>query len=130
MFLYKHFVDPTVSNETDDIVRNLRHVLGTRRDTGYFVPSFGLSGSGVRQGDELFVRLMEQVAENIRNNEPRVEIVGKLKEVYNDDASGARIIAKMRSLTTGEIIQMTIHVAHREFEFEVLPPDALTRKSK
>jgi len=130
MFLYKHFVDPTLSDETEDVVRNLRHVLGTRRGTGYFVKSFGLSGSGYRQGDELFVRLMDEVAENIRLHEPRVELIGKIKEVHNDDATGARIIATMRCLGTGEIVRMTVHVTDRDFEFEILPPDALTRKSK
>jgi hypothetical protein len=130
MFLYKHFVDPTLTNEAEDIVRNLRHVLGSRRGTGYFVDSFGLSGSGYRQGDELFVRLMDEVAENIQRNEPRVEVVGKIKEVHDDDATGARIIATMRCISTGEIVRMTVHVTHREFEFEILPPDALARKNK
>lgn len=130
MFLYKHFVDPTVTNETEDIVRNLRHVLGTRRGTGYFVSSFGLTGSGVRQGDELFVRLMDEVAENVRLHEPRVELIGKIKEIHDDDAQGARLVATMRCRNSREIVRMTIHVTHRVFDFEVLPPDAVKDKAK
>ena len=130
MFLYKHFVDPTVTNETEDIVRNLLHVLGTRRGTGYFVDSFGLTGAGVRQGDELFVRLMAEVAENVRLYEPRVELVGKIKEIHDDDAQGARLVATMRCRNSGEIVRMTVHVAQRVFDFEVLPADAAKVNAK
>jgi hypothetical protein len=130
MFLYKHFVDPTVSNETEDVVRNLRHVLGTRRGTGYFVPSFGLIGAGRRQGDETLVMLMDQMAENVRLYEPRVELVGKIKELHDDHGQGARLVATMRCLHSGDIVRMTLHVTHRTFEFEVLPPDALKVKAK
>lgn len=130
MFLYKHFVDPTLTNETEDIVRNLRHVLGTRQGSGYFVSSFGLTGAGVRQGDELFVRLMDEVAENIRLHEPRVDLIGKIKEVHDNDAKGARLLATMRSRKSGEIVRMTIHVTQRAFDFEVLPPNAVKSNPK
>lgn len=130
MFLYKHFVDPTAFHETEDIVRNLRHVLTSRRGTGYFLASFGLTGAGVRQGDELLVRLMDEVAENVRLYEPRVELMGKIKEIHDDDARGARLVARMRCRHSGEIVRMTIHVHNRDIEFEVLPPDAGKAKSK
>jgi phage baseplate assembly protein W len=130
MFLYKHFVDPTVSSEAEDVVRNLRHVLGTRRGTGYFLPSFGLTGPGQRQGDEMLVKLMDEIAENLKLNEPRVELVGKIKESHDDDAKGARIWAMMRCRNSGELVRMTVHVTHRAFEFEILPPDAVKGKTK
>ncbi|MBK9265469.1 MAG: hypothetical protein IPM54_37495 [Polyangiaceae bacterium] len=111
-------------------MRNLRHVLGTRRGTGSFVPSFGLTGPGPRQGDEMLVRLMDEVAENLRLYEPRVELVGKIKEVHDNDGTGARILATMRCIESGNIVRMTIHVTQRGFEFEILPPDALKGKTK
>ena len=46
MFLYKHFVGGDRLSEMDDVVRNLNHVLRSKRETGYFLRNFGLNEVG------------------------------------------------------------------------------------
>jgi phage baseplate assembly protein W len=84
----------------------------------------------VRQGDELFVKLMDEVAENVRLYEPRVDLIGKIKEMHDDEGKGARLLATMRCRHSGEVLRMTIHVTKRAFDFEILPPETVKGKTK
>jgi len=130
MFLYKHFIDPTISDETEDVVRNLGHIFAARRGTGYFIPSFGLTGPGRRKGDEMLVLLMQEIEENIRLYEPRVELVGKIKEFHDNKAKSAKLVTTMRCLGSQEIVRMTANVSTQKVDFEILPPDAVKGSSK
>ncbi len=56
MFLYKNFIDGKDISEVDDIVRNLGHVLRTKRGAGYFLSNFGLSDAGYRTPEEMITR--------------------------------------------------------------------------
>lgn len=125
MFLYKHFVNPGVSDEAEDVVRNLGHIFAARRGTGYFLQSFGLTGPGRRQGDELLVKLIDEIQENLRLYEPRVEIIGKIREVHDNSGAGAKVIATMRCHVSQDIIRVTANVSTHQVTFEILPPGAI-----
>lgn len=117
MFLYKHFVSGVGTSELDDVVRNLRFVLGTKRGAGYFLRSFGLTDVGYRTQEEMVVRLTAEIEENIRLYEPRVELLG-IDEAYNDEGERARLEVKLRLRGTEERLSLVVDLATRTFDFQ------------
>lgn len=117
MFLYKHFVSGTGTSELEDVVRNLRFVLGTKRGAGYFLRSFGLTDIGYRTQEEMVVTLTAEIEENIRLYEPRVELLG-IDEAYNDAGERARLEVKLRLRDTEERLSLVVDLATRTFDFQ------------
>ena len=91
MFLYKHFVRGTELGEIEDIIRNLTHVLRTKRGTGYFLQNFGLSEVGFRTPEAMVTTLTAELRENIRLYEPRVEFVD-VDEDYDDEGRRSTLV--------------------------------------
>ncbi len=125
MFLYKHFIDAAVADEAEDVVRNLSHILAARRGTGYFLRTFGLTGPGHRQGDELLVKLIDEITENLAKYEPRVEIIGKIREIHDNSGGGAKVVATLRCRKSRDIVRLTANVSTHSVAFEILAPDAV-----
>ncbi|WP_437932527.1 GPW/gp25 family protein [Sorangium sp. So ce291] len=117
MFLYKHFMGGPSTSEVDDVVRNLRFVLGTKRGAGYFLRSFGLTDVGYRTQEEMVVTLIAEIEENVRLYEPRVELVG-IDEAYGDEGGRARLEVKLRLRGTEERLSLVVDLATRTFDFQ------------
>ncbi|EYF05018.1 GPW/gp25 family protein [Chondromyces apiculatus] len=122
MFLYKHFVGGSAVSEAEDVVRNLRHVLGTKRGAGYFLRSFGLTDVGYRTQEEMVVTLMTEIEENIRLYEPRVELVD-MDEGYDDDGGRAHLEVRLRLRSTEERLALVVDLATRTFDFRAETKD-------
>jgi phage baseplate assembly protein W len=115
MFLHKHFGNGASTSETDDVVRNLRFVLGTRRGAGYFIPSFGLTDIGGTQ-EQMIVMRMAEIEENLRLYEPRVELIG-MDEIYDDDSGSARLSVKLRLRGTEDRLELVVDLEAGTFDF-------------
>lgn len=115
MFLYKHFIGGDETSEIDDIIRNLGHVLRTKRGCGYFMPQFGLSDVGYRTPEELVTSLSAELTENIRLFEPRVSLVD-IDEVYDDDGRRVRLVANMKVRDAGEPLQIVVNLRDSSFD--------------
>ncbi|WP_437629878.1 GPW/gp25 family protein [Sorangium sp. So ce315] len=123
MFLYKHFVGGPDTREIDDVIRNLGHVLGTKRGAGYFLRSFGLTDVGYRTPEEMIVTLTAEIAENIRLYEPRVELLG-IDEAYDEDGGRARLEVKLKLRSSSERLRLVVDPAARTFAFQPDPRGA------
>lgn len=121
MFLYKHFVDPSATGEEEDILRNLGFVLSTKRGSGYFLPSFGLSDVTFRTPEEAVTQLTQEIEENVRLYEPRVELV-KVHEVYDDDGRKVRLVVALRRRDTKKPLQLVVDIEKGTFEFQASTP--------
>ena len=93
MFLYKHFVGGREVSETDDIIRNLGHILSSKRTCAYFLRSFGLTDTGFRTQSEMIQTMAEEITENVRLYEQRVELVEIDEEYVN---GRAKLIVNLR----------------------------------
>lgn len=122
MFLHKHFGDGGEISETDDIVRNLGHVLRTKRGCGYFLSSFGLSDAGYRTPEEMIMRLTAEIAENVRLYEPRVQMID-VDEEYDDGGNRARLVVRLRLRSKADKLGIVIDL--RTNTFDVRRLDAL-----
>ncbi len=122
MFLYKHFVGGPAMSESDDVMRNLRVVLGTKRGAGYFLRSFGLTDVGYRTQEEMVVTLTAEIEENIRLYEPRVELLD-IDEVYDDNGGRARLEVKLRLRGTEERLELVVDLATKTFDFRAAAKD-------
>src|SRR5262245_41858200 len=105
MFLYKHFVGGDHLSEMDDVIRNLNHVLRSKRETGYFLRNFGLNEVGFRTPEEMVTALTAELRENIRLYEPRVELID-IDEDYDDDGGRARLVVALRLRSAKEKLQI------------------------
>jgi phage baseplate assembly protein W len=117
MFLYKHFIGGPETTEMEDIMRNLSFVLKTKRGCGYFLPSFGLSDAGFRTLEETVVTLTEEIKENIRLYEPRVEVF-KVDEVYDDEGKRVRLVVNLKLRDASEKLRLVVDLAKRTFDIE------------
>jgi len=118
VFLNKHFGDPTITDDVEDIIRNLGYIFRTRRGSGYFRPTFGLTGPGHRTRDEMVLLLKGEIEENIRLYEPRVELMD-VAEVQDDKDGLPLIVAKMKILGTMLGLKLKAHLVSRVFRMEV-----------
>jgi len=117
MFLHKHFVGGPEGGLLDDVIRNLRHVLGTKRGHGSFLPSFGLTDVGYRTPEEMVVALTAEIEENIRLYEPRVELID-IDEEYEEGGRRARLIVHVRLREAGERLRLQFYVPEGRFDIE------------
>ena len=120
MFLYKHFVSGQEDSEIEDIVRNLNFVLKTKRGTGYFLESFGLSDVGFRTPEEMITTLTAELTENIRLYEPRVELVD-IDEEHDDEGHRVRLVVNLRMRSAADILQIVVDLKRNVFDVRVAP---------
>jgi phage baseplate assembly protein W len=119
MFLHKHFGDGRAVSEIDDVVRNLGHVLRTKRGCGYFLATFGLSDTGYRTPEEMITRLTAEIAENVRLYEPRVQMLD-VDEEYDDDGNRARLVVRLRLRTKDEKLGIVVDLRTNSFDVRPL----------
>jgi predicted component of type VI protein secretion system len=79
----------------EDIQRNLGYLLRAKRGAASFHPQFGLSETGFRTAEEMLVRLGEEIRENIRLFEPRIELID-IEEDYEAEGGRARLVVNCR----------------------------------
>ena len=115
MFLYKHFIGGSETKEIDDIVRNLTFVLKTKRGCGYFIQTFGLSDVGYRTPAEMVTALSDELEENIRQFEPRVELAG-IDEEHDDDGRRVRLVVSLRLRNADEKLKLVLDLKNNTFE--------------
>lgn len=120
MFLYKHFVGGNDLSELSDVIRNLNHVLRSKRETGYFLRNFGLSEVGFRTPEEMVTTLTAELRENIRLYEPRVEVID-VDEDYDDDGGRARLVVLLRLRGAKERLEIVFDL--RKNSFDVRPAE-------
>jgi phage baseplate assembly protein W len=107
MFLHKYFGDGSPMTELDDIKQNLLNVLRTRRGTGYFLQNFGLTKIGFRTAEEMVSVLSEEITENVKLYEPRVDLL-QIEEDYADDGTRASLIVHLRRRDTQERLNVVV----------------------
>ena len=125
MFLYKHFVGGDRLSEMDDVIRNLNHVLRSKRETGYFLRNFGLNEIGFRTPEEMVTTLTAELRENIRLYEPRVELVD-IDEDYDDDGARARLVVELRLRSAKEKLKIVFDL--QKNTLDVLPVEDPRRR--
>ena len=113
MFLYKHFVGGRAVSEMDDIVRNLGFIFTTKRGCGYFLRSFGLTDTGFRTQAEMIQTMAEEIRENVRLYEQRVELVDIEEEYLR---GRGRLIVNLRVRDRQEKLTLTVNLADRSFD--------------
>jgi phage baseplate assembly protein W len=115
MFIAKHFLN-IPPDESDDIRRNLKLILSTKRGTGYFLKNFGLSDVVFRTPEETVTVLTEELKENIRLFEPRVRLV-KINEEYDDDGQRVTLVVLLERIDTRAPIRLSVDLKHGSFDF-------------
>lgn len=85
----------------EDVQRNLGYLLRAKRGAASFHPQFGLSETGFRTAEEMLVRLGEEIRENIRLFEPRIELID-IEEDYDTADGRARLVVNCRLKDTQE----------------------------
>lgn len=93
-FLYRKFLGGT-ETLIEDVARNLGYILTSKRGAAAFLPSFGLTSTGFRTSEEMVNTFREEVLENIRLYEPRVEVL-RVEEEYDDDTGRPRLALTIR----------------------------------
>ncbi len=116
MFLYKNFVGGGGTSEVEDVIRNLRFILGTKRGAGYFLKTFGLTDVGYRTQEEMVVTLMAEIEENIRLYEPRVELI-EIDEEHDEEGGRAGLKVNLRLRSTEEQVRLVVDLGKRTFDF-------------
>lgn len=99
-FLHRKFGGGGPETELEDVMRNLRYVLGSKRGSGSFLPKFGLTETGFRTPDEMVVALSREIRETVGLYEPRVEI-DDIDELYEKDGS-VKLEVRCRVLDSAE----------------------------
>ncbi|MEI7892397.1 MAG: GPW/gp25 family protein [Myxococcales bacterium] len=120
MFLYKHFVDGKVTSEIDDIVRNLTNVFGTKRGTGSFLATFGLSDTGFRTPEEMVRIVSAEIVENVRLYEPRVQLI-EVDEDFDDNGKRSRLVVQLRLRKTTDRVQIVVDLQGRQIDVKASP---------
>jgi phage baseplate assembly protein W len=123
MFLRKHFLGRKTQTvtEIEDIVENLGNVLRTKRGSGYFLESFGLSDVGYRTPEEMITNLTAEIRENVRLYEPRVELVD-VDDEYDDDGNRARLVIQLKLRSKDERLGLVIDLKGKKFDIRHIPP--------
>ena len=115
MFLRKHFLDGETLSVLDDVMQNLRWIFGTRRGSGYFLEDFGMSDAGFRTPAEKVVSLTEEIRQNIRLYEPRVEVID-VDEDWDDAGKQSKLTVRLRLRDNKEKLEVVVDMAQRSFD--------------
>ncbi len=120
MFLYKHFIGGKATSEIDDIVRNLTNVFGTKRGTGSFLATFGLSDTGFRTPEEMVRIVSAEIVENVRLYEPRVQLI-EVDEDFDDNGKRSRLVVQLRLRKTTDRVQIVVDLQGRQIDVKASP---------
>jgi predicted component of type VI protein secretion system len=105
-FLHRKFLK---GQETplEDVLRNLGYLLRAKRGAASFLPGFGLTETGFRTAEEMLTQLSEEIRENIRLYEPRVEVT-EIEEDYDDEGGHPRLVVHCRLKGTQEPLSVVL----------------------
>ncbi len=120
MFLHRKFLGGKPLSLADSVRANLRHVLGTRRGTGYFLRNFGLSEVGFKTPEHWVATLLVEVRENIRLYEPRVEIV-RVEEDFDDDGQRSKIVVELALRGEGDRLDLVFDLQRGALDVVAAP---------
>jgi predicted component of type VI protein secretion system len=98
----------------DDVVGNLRRVLGTKRGCGHFLPDFGLTETGYRTADEMVLEVSQELRENIERYEPRV-VIDEIDDEY-DENGRVRLVVHCSLRSTGKRLTVAIDLKERQLD--------------
>jgi predicted component of type VI protein secretion system len=110
-FIYRRLTGRT-ETELEDVIRNLRHVLGARRGAASILPDFGLSGLVPSTPEELYKWIDREVRQVILRYEPRVEIV-EIEEDYDEDGR-PRLRLHLRLRSSAEDLRLLLDPRRQE----------------
>lgn len=122
-FLYRKFLGGS-ETALEDVARNLGYILSARRGAATFLPNFGLTSTGFRTGEEMLNTFREEVLENIRLYEPRVEVL-KVEEEYDDDSGRPRLVISIRLKGSSEQQLLILDPRSRGLELTPVGPKRL-----
>jgi predicted component of type VI protein secretion system len=105
-FMYRKFLQGTES-PLEDVLRNLGYLLRAKRGAASFLPGFGLSETGFRTVEEMLVQLSEEIRENIRLYEPRIEVTD-IEEDYEGEDGHPRLVVHCRLKDSSERLSLTL----------------------
>jgi predicted component of type VI protein secretion system len=91
----------------EEVLRNLRNLLSAKRGAASFLQGFGLSETGFRTAEEMLSQLSEEIRENIRLYEPRVEVI-EVEEDYEGENGRLRLLVHCRLRHTAEPLSVLI----------------------
>lgn len=115
MFLRKHFLGGEKLSVLDDVMENLRWIFSTRRGSGYFLDDFGVSDAGFRTPAEMVVSMTEEIRQNIRLYEPRVEVID-VDEDWDDAGKQSKLTVRLRLRDAKEKLEIVVDMAQRSFD--------------
>ena len=124
MFLHRHFIarDEKPGNVIEDILRNLKWIFQSKRGCGYFMEQFGLSDTGFRTPVEMVEILSDELKENIKLFEPRIELL-EIIDDYSPDTG--RVCLELICRFAEEKEVLTLRLDPRTRQIEVVPLEEL-----
>jgi predicted component of type VI protein secretion system len=90
-----------------EVHRNLGYLLRAKRGAASFLPGFGLSETGFRTPEEMLLRLSEEIRENIRLHEPRVEVT-EIEEDHGGEGGRPRLVVHCQLKATREPLSLVL----------------------
>lgn len=121
MFLRKHFLDGAKLTVLEDVMQNLNWIFSTKRGSGYFLEDFGVGDVGFRTPAEMVVATSEEIRENIRLYEPRVEVID-IDEDWDETTNQPKLSVRLRLRDSTEKLQITVDLTKRTFDIHPTPP--------
>jgi phage baseplate assembly protein W len=115
VFLRKHFLDGAQLTVLEDVMQNLRWIFSTRRGSGYFLDDFGVGDVGFRTPAEMVVSMTEEIRQNIRVYEPRVEVID-VDEDWDDAGKQPKLILRLRLRDQKEKLEVVVDLAQKSFD--------------
>ncbi|HVZ35194.1 MAG TPA: GPW/gp25 family protein [Polyangiaceae bacterium] len=115
MFLRKHFLDGVELTLLEDVMQNLSWILSTRRGSGYFLEDFGVSDVGFRTPAEMVVSMTDEIRQNIRLYEPRVEVID-VDEDWDETSNQPKLVVRLRLRERSEKLEVIVDLAKRSFD--------------
>jgi phage baseplate assembly protein W len=115
MFLRKHFLDGAQLTVLEDVMQNLRWIFSTRRGSGYFLEDFGIGDVGFRTPAEMVVSMTDEIRQNIRVYEPRVEVID-IDEDWDDNGKRPKLVLRLRLRDQKEKLEVVVDLAQKSFD--------------
>lgn len=122
MFLRKHFLEPRGERLSvlEDVMENLRWIFSTRRGSGYFLDDFGVSDAGFRTPAEMVSSTIDEIRQNIRLYEPRVEVID-VDEDWDEAGKQSKLVVRLRLRDAKEKLEIVVDTAQRSFDVRAAP---------
>ena len=115
MFLRKHFLDGVELPMLEDVMQNLSWIFSTRRGSGYFLDDFGVSDVGFRTPAEMVTSMTDEIRQNIRLYEPRVEVID-VDEDWDEANNQPKLVVRLRLRERSEKLEVIVDLAKRSFD--------------